>query len=92
MHKVYFVGCGLVGDSDLIAVKGKKLIRKADIVVYSGSVIPALILGLCKKEAKLYMPQLVRKEIFEFLKKKAQKKDKVVVRLHGGGPTIYGVI
>ena len=43
MPKVYFVGCG-PGDPDLITVKAKKLIQKADIVVYSGSLIPSEIL------------------------------------------------
>ena len=48
MPKVYFVGCG-PGDPDLITVKAKKLIQKADGVVYSGSLIPSEILKLCKK-------------------------------------------
>ena len=39
MSRVYFVGCG-PGDPELITVKAKKLIQKADIVVYSGSLIP----------------------------------------------------
>ena len=48
MSRVYFVGCG-PGDPELITVKAKKLIQKADIVVYSGSLIPPPILNLCKK-------------------------------------------
>ena len=90
MSKVFFVGCG-PGDPDLITVKAKKLIQKADVVIYSGSLIPPKIIKFCKK-GKLYnAAKLVREEIFELLKKNA-KKNKIVVRLHDGDPTIYGAI
>jgi len=90
VSKVYFVGCG-PGDPELITIKAKKLIQKADVVVYSGSLIPTPILKLCKK-GKLYdAAKLVREEIFEILKKNV-KEDKLVVRLHDGDPTIYGAI
>jgi len=87
---VFFVGCG-PGDPDLITVKAKKLIQKADIIVYSGSLIPPAILKLCKK-GKLYdAAGLVREEIFDILYKNA-KKNKLVIRLHDGDPSIYGAI
>ncbi len=90
MSDVFFVGCG-PGDPELITVKAKKLIQKADVVVYSGSLIPHSILKLCKK-GKLYDASgLVREEIFDVLYKNA-KKDKLVVRLHDGDPSIYGAI
>ena len=90
MSEVFFVGCG-PGDPELITVKAKKLIQKADVVVYSGSLIPDPILKLCKK-GKLYdAAKLVREEIFALLYKNA-KKDKLVVRLHDGDPSIYGAI
>ena len=90
MSEVFFVGCG-PGDPELITVKAKKLIQKADVVVYSGSLIPDPILKLCKK-GKLYdAAKLVREEIFDLLYKNA-KKDKLVVRLHDGDPSIYGAI
>lgn len=90
MSKVYFVGCG-PGDPDLITVKAKKLLQKANVVVYSGSLIPDQILKTCKK-AKLHdAASLVREEIFEILKKSA-KQDKIVIRLHDGDPAIYGAI
>jgi len=88
--KVFFVGCG-PGDPDLITIKAKKIIQKADVIVYSGSLIPAPILNFCKK-AKLYdASKLVREEIFEILKVNA-RKNKIVVRLHDGDPSIYGAI
>ena len=90
MSNVFFVGCG-PGDPELITIKAKKLIQKADVVVYSGSLIPQPILKLCKK-GKLYdAAKLVREEIFDLLYKNA-KKDKLVVRLHDGDPSIYGAI
>lgn len=90
MSEVFFVGCG-PGDPDLITVKAKKLIQKADVIVYSGSLIPPSILKLCKK-GKLYdAAGLVREEIFDILYKNA-KKEKLVVRLHDGDPSIYGAI
>ena len=90
MSKVYFVGCG-PGDPDLITIKAKKLIQKADVVVYSGSLIPPKIIKFCKKGKLHDASKLVREEIFELLKKNA-KKGKVVVRLHDGDPSIYGAI
>jgi len=87
---VFFVGCG-PGDPDLITVKAKKLIQKADVVVYSGSLIPEPILKLCKKGKLHDAAKLVREEIFDLLYQNA-KKDKLVVRLHDGDPSIYGAI
>ncbi|HXG14165.1 MAG TPA: precorrin-4 C(11)-methyltransferase [Candidatus Nitrosotenuis sp.] len=90
MSKVYFVGCG-PGDPDLITLKAKKLLQKADVVVYSGSLIPPQILKICKKAKMHDASGLVREEIFDILKTDAQK-NKLVIRLHDGDPAIYGAI
>jgi len=90
VYKVYFVGCG-PGDPELITIKAKKIIQKADVVVYSGSLIPSQILSFCKKGKTYDASKLIREEIFEILKRNAEK-EKLVVRLHDGDPTIYGAI
>ncbi len=90
MSKVFFVGCG-PGDPELITIKAKKLIQKADILVYSGSLIPNDIIKLNKKGEKHDAAKLVREEIFDILKNNA-KNEKLVVRLHDGDPSIYGAI
>ena len=90
MPKVYFVGCG-PGDPELLTVKAKKLIQKADVVVYSGSLIPKDIIKLCKKAELHDAAKLVREQIFDILKY-AALKEKLVVRLHDGDPSIYGAI
>ena len=90
MHKVYFVGSG-PGDPDLLTIKAKKLIQKADTLVYSGSLLNPKILKFCKNAQLHDASKLVREEIFDILKTNAQK-GKFVVRLHDGDPTIYGAI
>ena len=90
MPKVYFVGCG-PGDPELLTVKAKKLIQTADVVVYSGSLIPKDIIKLCKKAELHDAAKLVREQIFDILKD-AALKEKLVVRLHDGDPSIYGAI
>lgn len=89
MPDVFFVGCG-PGDPDLITVKARNLIRKADVVVYSGSLIPGPILKLCRGELH-DASGLVREEIFRLLHQNAVD-DRLVVRLHDGDPSIYGAI
>ena len=90
MSKVFFVGCG-PGDPELITIKAKKLVQKADVLVYSGSLIPPAIIKYNKKGKKHDAAKLVREEIFDLLLKNS-KKGKTVVRLHDGDPAIYGAI
>ena len=90
MSRVFFIGCG-PGDPELLTIKAKKLITKADVMVYSGSLIPRAILCICKKGELHDASKLVREEIFELLYKNA-KKDRLVIRLHDGDPSIYGAI
>ena len=84
------MGCG-PGDPELLTVKAKKLIQKADVVVYSGSLIPKDIIKLCKKAELHDAAKLVREQIFDILKDAALEQ-KLVVRLHDGDPSIYGAI
>lgn len=91
MPRVFFVGCG-PGDPELITVKAQRLIRTADVIVYSGSLIPEPIIRMARDAADLHDASgLVREEIFEILCKGAQES-KTVVRLHDGDPSIYGAI
>ena len=50
---VYFVGAG-PGDPDLITIKGRKLIEKADIIIYAGSLVSAEHLTFAKPNCKTY--------------------------------------
>jgi precorrin-4/cobalt-precorrin-4 C11-methyltransferase len=89
--KVYFIGAG-PGDPELLTIKAKKIIEKADVIIYAGSLINPQILRHAKHGAKLYnSAKMDLEEIIEIISEAARKK-KIVVRLHSGDPSIYGAI
>ncbi|WP_456472499.1 uroporphyrinogen-III C-methyltransferase [Methanocaldococcus sp.] len=94
MLKVYIVGAG-PGDKELITVKGLKLIKEADVIVYD-DLIDKDILKEAKDGAELiYVGKrkgkhsFKQEEINKILVEKA-KEGKKVVRLKGGDPFIFG--
>lgn len=88
---VHFVGCG-PGDPDLLTIRAQKLIRRADVIVYSGSLIPPKIIAMADTAAELHdASKMVREEIFDILCQNASR-GKTVLRLHDGDPAIYGAI
>jgi len=92
--KIYLVGAG-PGDAELITFKGYKLICQADVILHD-HLIPPEILRLAKPAAEIIsvgkfagrhtMPQ---SQINELLIEKA-RDNKVVVRLKGGDPLLFG--
>lgn len=88
-YMVHFVGAG-PGDPELITVKGKRLLTEADVVIYTGSLVPKpLIAGL---QADIHNSAgLNLDEVFEIILQ-SWKSGKKVVRLHTGDPSIYGAI
>ncbi|MEA3289774.1 MAG: cobalt-precorrin-4/precorrin-4 C(11)-methyltransferase [Campylobacterota bacterium] len=83
---IYFIGAG-PGDSELITVKAMNILKKADAVLYTGSLVPREVLSWCKEDALIVDSQGMKyPEIFEFLE---THKDKVLARVHTGDPSIY---
>lgn len=94
MGKVYLVGAG-PGDPELITVKGLTCIQKADVILYD-RLINERLLSYAKKGAELIfcgkLPgyhTMQQETINHFLIHHA-KKGKVVVRLKGGDPFVFG--
>lgn len=86
---VFFAGSG-PGDPELITVKAKNLLSKADTIVYSGSLLNPKLLQCAKKNASLYDASLIdREKIYEILRD-ASWAGQLVMRLHDGDPNIYG--
>ncbi|OFD81899.1 uroporphyrinogen-III C-methyltransferase [Bacillus mycoides] len=94
MGKVYIVGAG-PGDPDLITVKGLKCIEKSDVILYDRLVNKEL-LSYAKPEADLiYCGKLpnyhtIKQETINTFLIKYAKKGKVVTRLKGGDPFVFG--
>lgn len=92
--KVYLVGAG-PGDPKLITVYGLECIQKADVIAYDRLVNPALLenakegaeLIFCGKSPGKH--HLIQEQIHELLVTKALE-GKVVTRLKGGDPCVFG--
>lgn len=88
---VYFVGAG-TGAADLITVRGMRLLEKADVVIYAGSLVNPELLNYTKKECELHnSARLTLEEVIEIIKQ-AEREKKMTVRLHTGEPSIYGAV
>lgn len=88
---VYFVGAGC-GAVDLITVRGKNTIEKADVIIYAGSLINPELLSYAKKGCKLYdSARMTLEEIIGTIKD-AESQSKMTVRIHSGEPSLYGAV
>lgn len=91
MGKVYFVGAG-PGDPELLTLKGLRLLREADVIVYTGSLIDPSILGFAKPSVERYDSAVLNLDEIVKLIAKAVGEGKYVVRLCGGDPSLYGAM
>lgn len=89
--KVYFVGAG-PGASDLITVRGSKLLSEADIIIYAGSLVNPELLKYAKNECKIFDSSLMTLDEVITLIDKYVSEGYMVVRLHTGDQSIYGAV
>lgn len=92
--KVYLVGAG-PGDTGLLTLKAVECLKKAQTIIYDALVNPEILLFANDDAEKIYVGKkasnhtLPQTEINQLLIAKA-KEGKIVVRLKGGDPFIFG--
>lgn len=91
---VYLVGAG-PGDPGLFTIKGKELLARAEVVIYDRLVSPDIIAWANPQAELIYVGKessrhtLSQDEINALLAQKAAQ-GKMVVRLKGGDPFVFG--
>ena len=88
---IHFVGAG-PGAPDLITVRGMKLLRAADVIIYAGSLVNPALLQYASAHAAVYDSAFMTLEEIMALMLEADRESREIVRLHSGDPSVYGAI
>ena len=88
---IEIVGAG-PGDPDLISVRGRKMLERADLILYAGSLVPKALTECHKPGAVVRSSADMALEEQCALMKKFYDEGKFIVRLHTGDPCIFGAI
>ncbi len=88
---ITFVGAG-PGDPDLITIKGRKALEKADIIIYAGSLVSPEHLTYAKETCEIYNSAKMHLDEVLDVMVEGDRAGKEIVRLHTGDPSIYGAI
>ncbi|HLX11080.1 MAG TPA: uroporphyrinogen-III C-methyltransferase [Thermoanaerobaculia bacterium] len=91
---VYLVGAG-PGDPELITVRGLRCLRQADVVVYDRLIDARLLAEAPPAARRVYAGkapgrQALRQEEIQALLVRQARAGRVVVRLKGGDPFVFG--
>jgi uroporphyrin-III C-methyltransferase len=91
---VYLVGAG-PGDPELMTVRGLRCLRQADVVVYDRLIDPRLLAEAPAAARRIYAGkspgrQALRQDEIEALLVRQARAGRVVVRLKGGDPFVFG--
>ena len=88
---VEIVGAG-PGDPDLISVRGRKMLERADLILYAGSLVPKALTDCHKPGAVVRSSADMNLEEQCALMKEHYDRGHFIVRLHTGDPCIFGAI
>ena len=88
---VEIVGAG-PGAPDLVSVRGRRMLEKADLILYAGSLVPRELTSCAKPGAVVRSSAGMALEEQCRLMKEHYDKGHFIVRLHTGDPCIFGAI
>ncbi len=88
---VHFVGAG-PGAPDLITLRGAELLKKADCIIYAGSLVNPALLEMAKEGCEIYnSATMTLEEVLEVMFG-MEASGKMTVRLHTGDASLFGAI
>jgi precorrin-4/cobalt-precorrin-4 C11-methyltransferase len=90
-HPVLFVGAG-PGDPELITVKGRNALKRADLVIYAGSLVPEALLAWARPGTPAVDSAAMTLDDIVTAMADAHRAGQRVVRLHTGDPSLYGAV
>ena len=88
---IEIVGAG-PGDPDLVSVRGRKMLERADLILYAGSLVPKALTECHKLGAVVRSSADMALEEQCQLMKEHYNRGHFIVRLHTGDPCIFGAI
>ena len=88
---IEIVGAG-PGDPDLVSVRGRRMLERADLILYAGSLVPKALTECHKPGAVVRSSADMALEEQCLLMKQFYDEGKFIVRLHTGDPCIFGAI
>ena len=88
---IEIVGAG-PGDPDLVSVRGRKMLERADLILYAGSLVPRALTDCHKPGAIVRSSADMALEEQCALMKEHYDRGHFIVRLHTGDPCIFGAI
>jgi len=88
---IEIVGAG-PGAPDLISVRGRRMLERADLILYAGSLVPKALTECHKPGAVVRSSADMALEEQCQLMKQFYDQGKYIVRLHTGDPCIFGAI
>ena len=88
---IEIVGAG-PGDPDLVSVRGRRMLERADLILYAGSLVPKALTECHKPGAVVRSSADMNLEELCALMKEHYDKGHFIVRLHTGDPCIFGAI
>ena len=89
--QVFFIGAG-PGDPELMTIKGQNCIKRADLVLYAGSLVPRDVVDCAPCDSRIIDSSSLNLEQTHTLILETVRSGGIVARVHTGDPSLYGAL
>jgi len=89
--RVYFIGAG-PGDPELLTIKARRIIRRADVIIYADSLVNPDVIKSRRRDARVHTSADLTLEEITAIILESVAQGQTVARLQSGDPAFYGAI